>query len=113
MTLQRAPTPQDPGQGSVHFWLMQALLLGHSALMLHSGRQLGGDPIYVGKQEQDGEPLILRHSAFCPQGDGTQGSRCSSCAITGGAKGISSSLKPLLLQKIKRESYVVELGSIW
>lgn len=44
MTLHIAPTPQDPGHGSIHFSLIQALLLGQSALMAHSGRQFGGEP---------------------------------------------------------------------
>lgn len=43
-TLQTAPTPQEPGHGSLHFSRMQAKLLGHSALKVHSGRQFGGLP---------------------------------------------------------------------
>jgi hypothetical protein len=49
--------PQDPRQGSLHFSLIQALLLGHSELIKHSGRQLGGDPMYVAKHEHEGDPL--------------------------------------------------------
>lgn len=45
MTLHWAPIPQDPGQGSTHFSLIQAKLLGHSELILHSGLQFGGLPI--------------------------------------------------------------------
>lgn len=45
MTLQTAPEPQEPGHGSLHFSLMHALLLEHSELIEHSGRQLGGEPI--------------------------------------------------------------------
>lgn len=37
--------PQEPGQGSRHFSFIHALLLGHSELIVHSGRQFGGDPI--------------------------------------------------------------------
>lgn len=61
MTIQLAFMPQDPGHGSRHFSLIQALLLGHSELIEHSGRQLGGAPMYVDKHEQDGEPLTSRH----------------------------------------------------
>lgn len=45
MTLHWALVPQEPGQGSVHFSRIQARLLAHSELMLHSGLQLGGLPI--------------------------------------------------------------------
>lgn len=45
MTLHLAETPQDPGQGSMHFSRIQALLLMHSELTEHSGRQFGGVPI--------------------------------------------------------------------
>jgi hypothetical protein len=44
MTLHLAPAPHDPGQGSLHFSRIQAKLLGHSELMVHSGLQLGGLP---------------------------------------------------------------------
>lgn len=44
--------PQLPLQGFIHFWLLHAWSNGHSALILHSGLQDGGDPINVGKQEQ-------------------------------------------------------------
>lgn len=57
MTLQRALRPQEPGQGSRHFSLIHARLLGHSELIEHSGRQFGGDPIYEAMQEQEGDPL--------------------------------------------------------
>jgi hypothetical protein len=73
MTLQLAPAPQEPGQGSLHFSRMQAKLLGHSELMVHSGRQFGGEPVYVGRQEQEGEPPTSRHCEFAPQGLGTHG----------------------------------------
>jgi hypothetical protein len=45
MTVQMALFPQAPRHGSRHFSLMQALLLEHSELIEHSGRQFGGDPI--------------------------------------------------------------------
>jgi hypothetical protein len=53
--------PQDPGQGSLHFSEIQALLLAHSEFTIHSGRQFGGEPMYVGRHEQDGEPLLSLH----------------------------------------------------
>ena len=51
-TSHLALIPQAPLQGSPHFCWIQALLGGHSALITHSGLQLGGGPIYPGKQEQ-------------------------------------------------------------
>lgn len=72
--MQTAPVPQEPGQGSTHFSRMQALLLGHSELITHSGRQFGGDPRYDGKQEQDGLFPAFLHCEFGPHGEGTQGS---------------------------------------
>lgn len=43
--------PQDPGQGSLHFWLLQASFCAQSELTVHSGLQVGGVPIYSGRQE--------------------------------------------------------------
>ena len=51
MTLHWALTPQTPGHGSTQWRLTQARLGGQSALMVHSGLQLGGEPIICGKQE--------------------------------------------------------------
>lgn len=51
ITLQLVFVPQGPGQGFVHFCLIQALSCGHSELTTHSGRQLGGAPMYSGKHE--------------------------------------------------------------
>lgn len=65
--------PHEPGQGSVHFWLMQAKWLEHSLLLTHSGLQFGGDPINCGKHEQEGLSLITWHWAFGPHGDGWHG----------------------------------------
>lgn len=73
MTEQWALRPHVPGQGSWHFWLMQALFWAHSELTVHSGLQPGGDPMYVGRQEQTACPLISRHWLLGPQGDGWQG----------------------------------------
>ena len=44
-TLHFAPIPQVPGQGSLHFWLLQASFSGHSEFVTHSGRQVGGLPM--------------------------------------------------------------------
>lgn len=44
MTWHLADTPQEPGHGSLHFSRMHAWLLGHSELIVHSGRQFGGLP---------------------------------------------------------------------
>lgn len=74
--LQTAFMPQDPGQGSLHLWLMHAKLLGHSLLLIHSGLQLGGEPVNSGRQEHDGESLITWHWAFGPHGDGSHGFCC-------------------------------------
>lgn len=52
---------------------MQAMLLGHSELTVHSGLQLGGDPMLPGKQEQTAFPPISLHWLFGPQGVGTHG----------------------------------------
>jgi len=45
ITVHRALMPQDPGQGSLHFSLIQALSLVQSELIEHSARQYGGDPM--------------------------------------------------------------------
>lgn len=44
MTLHSAFVAQDPGHGSLHFSLIQALLLVQSELIEHSDRQLGAEP---------------------------------------------------------------------
>lgn len=64
--------PQDPGHGSIHLSLTQALSLEQSVFIEHSGRQFGGLPIYWGKHEHDGEFPMLRHCENGPQGDGRQ-----------------------------------------
>ena len=51
ITWQFAFSPQVPGHGSIHFWFTQAWLRGHSELVTHSGRQVGGLPINPGTQE--------------------------------------------------------------
>jgi len=72
-TLQRALNPQAFTHGSEHFWRIQALVGGHSGLMEHSGRQLGGVPMKVAAHEQAAFPFSTLHSELGPQGDGWQG----------------------------------------
>jgi hypothetical protein len=57
---------------------MQAFSFGQSVFIVHSGLQLGGLPLYCGKQEQDGEFPTLR-----PHGEGKQGSVCTTTSLTG------------------------------
>lgn len=52
---------------------MHAKLLEHSLLLLHSGLQFGGDPMYSGRQEQDGESFMTWQIAPEPHGDGWHG----------------------------------------
>lgn len=53
--------------------LIHALSLLHSVLSTHSGLQFGGLPKNPIKQEHEGIPPMLRHSAFSPHGDGKHG----------------------------------------
>lgn len=57
ITLHMALNPHDPGQGSMHFSRIHALLLIHSELIEHSCLQFGGAPMYESRHEQDGMPL--------------------------------------------------------
>lgn len=43
-TIHWALIPHDPGQGFIHLLWIHAKLLEQSALMTHSGLQLGGEP---------------------------------------------------------------------
>lgn len=52
---------------------MQAKWFAQSLLLLHSGRQFGGEPINCDKQEQEGDSPLTWHSALAPQGDGWHG----------------------------------------
>jgi hypothetical protein len=74
--------PQVPGQGSLHFNDKQDLSKAQSELMVHSGRQFGGLPMYDDKQEQTATLFIFRHCEFGPQGEGWQGSVIGSSLIT-------------------------------
>ena len=61
---------------------MQARLLAHSELEIHSGRQFGAEPIKPCKHEHDGESPIALHSEFGPQGLGAHGfiGSCTGCS---------------------------------
>lgn len=50
-TWHLAPIPQVPGHGSIHFWFEHAWLKIQSELVVHSGLQVGGLPMYPGTQE--------------------------------------------------------------
>lgn len=56
---------------------MHALLLGHSLLIVHSGLQLGGDPINSFWQVHTACEFTSRHRLFGPQGDGVHGASFS------------------------------------
>lgn len=72
-TLQVALNPHEPGQGSTHFWLLQACVRGQSELTMHSGLQVGGVPKNPNTQEQTGWPLISLQTLFGPHGEGEHG----------------------------------------
>ena len=81
ITLHSALTPQMPGpQGDLHFWSIQARFCWHSELTKHSGLQLGGSPMYPGRQVHTQAPFSSLKSLYNPQGLGSHGSRSS---ITG------------------------------
>lgn len=68
-----APAPQVPGHGSPHFRFEHASFWGHSELWTHSGRHVGGLPMYPWTQEHAACPLVSRHWLFGPHGDGLHG----------------------------------------
>lgn len=72
-TLQFALCPHTPGQGSTHFLFTHAKFVGHSALVVHSGRHIGGFPIKDGKQEHTAWLFNSLHWLFAPHGDGIHG----------------------------------------
>lgn len=75
-TRHSALVPHEPSQGSLHFLFIHAKCEGHSLLLIHSGLQYGGEPRNSGRHEHVGVSPATRHSAFAPQGDGTQGFVC-------------------------------------
>lgn len=106
-TWHSALLPHIPGHGSLHFWLIHAKWLAHSLLLIHSGLQLGGAPMYSGKQEQEGLSPDALHWEYGPHGVGWHGFTGGN--VGGGATGtktffikLCSSGKcsyPMLLQK--------------
>jgi hypothetical protein len=60
--LHSALIPQALIQGSRHFSRMHARLLGQSRSLVHSGRQLGGLPVYPVWQEQAYCSFRVTHS---------------------------------------------------
>ena len=72
-TLHWALSPQDPGQGSLHLFWMQAWLLGQSEFIEHSGLHVGGDPMKEAKQAQEACSFTTRQSEFGPHGEGMHG----------------------------------------
>lgn len=73
ITSHLASTPHDPAHGLIHFWLLQALFGGQSELTTHSGRHVGGLPMYPGTQVHTACPLTSLHWLFGPQGEGWHG----------------------------------------
>lgn len=61
ITLQIAFEAQLPGQGSLHLSLIHAKFERHSWLDRHSGRQLGGNPMWYGKHEHAARSSNSRH----------------------------------------------------
>lgn len=52
---------------------MQALSVGHSLLLEHSGLQYGGDPKKLDKHVHDGISPTSLQTELGPQGDGVHG----------------------------------------
>ena len=71
-TWHKALAPQTPGQGSWHFWLMQALSWVQSEFLRHSGWQFGGLPKYPGWHSHTGLGPRMVQMEYGPQGLGTQ-----------------------------------------
>ena len=74
LTVHLALRPQAPVQGSTQRCCEQACFLLHSLLIMHSGRQLGGAPMFPLVQEHIGRSPNRLHTELGPQGLGTQGS---------------------------------------
>lgn len=65
--------PQEPGHGSLHFLFRHAIFDAHSVLLVHSGRQLGGAPMYSGKHVHCAFSPFSVHCELGPQGEGKHG----------------------------------------
>lgn len=74
MTKHSAFWPHDPGHGSLHFVSMQAKVLAHSELIVHSGRQEGGAPMKPSRQTHAATSPIALHFALGPHGSPKHGS---------------------------------------
>lgn len=72
-TLHSAFNPHEPRHGSWHFLFMQAILNAHSVLLVHSGRQFGGNPMKSGKHLQSALSPFSTHCELGPHGDGKHG----------------------------------------
>lgn len=81
---------------------MQAKLLAHSELLMHSGRQFGGVPLYSGKHEQEGASLTTLHCAFGPQGEGLHGFK----GIDGGSSSEKETNNKFYLHDIEELYYL-------
>jgi hypothetical protein len=98
-TLQFALTPHKPGQGSTHFCCLHALSEGQSWFRMHSGLQLGGEPVIPGRQVQSHlSPFLLGKFEYCPQGLGSHGSS----SITGSIAKINKKILAILLKSLLR-----------
>lgn len=72
-TVQIALAPHACTHGFLQRCDTHAKLAGHSALIVHSGRQLGGAPIYPGWQLHAAVSPGSTQMEFGPHGDGWQG----------------------------------------
>lgn len=79
-----APIPHAFWQGFWQRLLKHAVWIEQSLFVVHSGRQLGGDPIYSDKHEHVGLPLDEIHNELAPHGLGLHGSTgaCGGGGIT-------------------------------
>lgn len=73
ITTHSADIPQAPMHGSIHFWLLQALLRAQSELTMHSDLQEGGVPLKPVMHVHTATPFIVLQWLFGPHGDGLQG----------------------------------------
>lgn len=72
-TLHSAFNPHEPEHGFRHFLLIQARFVAQSVLLVHSGRQFGGDPINSARHLQSALSPFSVHCELGPHGDGWQG----------------------------------------
>lgn len=83
MTSQRAFSPHDPRQGSVHLLFTHDLVDEHSVLTTHSGLHDGGVPMYPERHEHTACPSMLLQLLFGPQGVGLHGFKLA--GVVGGS----------------------------